>query len=45
MKYFETLPKFVYNNPLTGNSNILTNILVRSSIIPQQLKNPQPNFS
>ena len=40
MKYFETLPKIIYNNPITNTPIILTNLLVRSSIINSILNNP-----
>jgi hypothetical protein len=40
MKYFDTLPKIIYSNPITGNQNIMTNLMVRASIIPSLLNNP-----
>ena len=40
MKYFSTLPKIIYNNPITGSPIILTDILARSSIVPAAMKNP-----
>lgn len=40
MYYFNTLPKIIYLNPITNSPIILTNILVRSSIIKSILDNP-----
>ena len=40
MKYFDTLPKFVYLNPITGHKNIMTNIMARASIMADVLNNP-----
>lgn len=40
MQYFKTLPKIVYNNPITGDPLVMTNIMTRASIIPSLLKNP-----
>ena len=40
MKYFSTLPKIIYNNPITGSPIILTDILARSSIVQSAMKNP-----
>jgi hypothetical protein len=39
MKYFQQLPKVAYSD-FNGNQIILTNLLVRTSLIPQLLKNP-----
>ena len=39
MQYFDTLPKIVSTDS-TGNSKVMTNLLARSSIIPEILKNP-----
>ena len=40
MKYFDTLPKFIYLNPITGHKNIMTNIMARASIMADVLNNP-----
>lgn len=40
MQYFSTIPKIIYNNPITNNPVILTNILTRSTIIPTLLQDP-----
>jgi hypothetical protein len=40
MQYFKTLPKIVYNNPITGDPLVMTNIMTRASIISSLLKNP-----
>lgn len=40
MQYFTTLPKIVYNNPITGNPIAVTDILARASIIPSVLLDP-----
>jgi len=39
MKYFETLPK-VSSTDYSGNKILLTNLMVRSEILPSLLKNP-----
>jgi hypothetical protein len=39
MKYFETLPKVVYNDPVLGQK-LLTNLMARVSMMPQTLQNP-----
>lgn len=39
MKYFETLPK-VSSIDYSGNKIVLTNLMVRSEIVPSLLKNP-----
>jgi hypothetical protein len=39
MQYFDTLPKIIYIDS-TGNSKVMTNLLARSSVIPQLLKDP-----
>ena len=39
MKYFETLPK-VSSTDYSGNRILLTNLMVRSEIVPSLLKNP-----
>lgn len=38
MKYFNTLPKIAYTNPL-GVSTIYTNIMARANLIPKSLSN------
>ena len=40
MQYFSTLPKIIYNNPITGNPIILTDLLARSSVVSSVLNNP-----
>jgi len=40
MQYFKTLPKIVYNNPITGDPLVMTNIMTRASIVPSLLNNP-----
>lgn len=40
MKYFNTIPKIVYNNPITGNPLIMTNIMQRVSVVADILDNP-----
>jgi hypothetical protein len=44
MQYFDTLPKIVSTDS-TGNSKVMTNLLARSSIIPEILKNPLVYYS
>jgi hypothetical protein len=39
MQYFDTLPKIIYIDS-TGNSKVMTNLLARSSVLPQLLKDP-----
>lgn len=44
MQYFDTLPKIVSTDS-TGNSKVMTNLLARSSIVPEILKNPLVYYS
>jgi hypothetical protein len=40
MKYFDVLPKIVYNNTFTNGSLVLTNLMARASLLPSLLNNP-----
>jgi hypothetical protein len=40
MKYFNAIPKIAYNNPITGNPLIMTNIMQRVSVVAAVLNNP-----
>lgn len=40
MRYFENLPKIVYNDPISGHNIILTNLMARASILPSLLNDP-----
>jgi hypothetical protein len=40
MQYFSTLPKIVYNNPITGNPLVMTDLMARSSIVSSLFSNP-----
>ena len=40
MKYFDVLPKIVYNNTFTNGSVVLTNLMARASLLPSLLDNP-----
>jgi len=39
MQYFDTLPKVIYSDPVTGRK-LLTNLMARVSMMPQVLQNP-----
>jgi hypothetical protein len=40
MQYFNVIPKLIYNNPITGDPLVMTNIMKRASVVGSILNNP-----